>query len=215
MTIVGVVPNIPLGNISDSDSLTNPGFYMVQRPDTLPRFAYLAVRTRTNALKITPAVRDMVRRLDPDLAVTGINTLDEALADDMWYVSILGTLFIAFGLGGLFMAAVGLYSILAFSVRRRTGEIGIRMTLGATSRDIARLFLTEGLRQLVVGMILGLGLAILLARGIRVVLFDVEPADPATFVYVAVGLILVGFVASFIPARRAAGLNPVDAIRYD
>lgn len=214
-TIVGVVENIPIGYIGDSDTLENPGFYLLQKRGDSPFAAWVVARTRIPPLEATNLVRDAVHQIEPTLAVSGANSLGQALTGEMWYISVLGSLFIAFGLGALFMAASGLYAIMAFSVRRRTGEIGVRMTLGAGARDISRMFIREGLRQLVVGLIAGLGLAILLARSIRIALFEVEPTDPFMFVYVGVGMIAVGFIASYFPARRAAALNPVDAIRYD
>ena len=211
MEIVGVVPNIPIGYFGDSPPpMENPGFY---RLDEQPTGAWILVRTRSSPLGIATDVRDLVHKLDPALAVAGINTLDETIVDEMWHVDVLGTLFIAFGLGALFMASIGLYSVMAFSVRRRRGEIGVRMTLGATSGDILRLFVKEGLRQIFFGLALGLGLAILLGRAIRIFLYEVEASDPLTFICVALGLIAVGLAASYIPARRAAMMDPAEAIR--
>lgn len=213
--VVGVVDGIPFGYIGDSDTLFNPGFYALNPPDAPLGSAWLLARTRNTPLEAVPRVREAVHSIDPALAVWNLSSLDDALAGEVWHIRVLGTLFIAFGLGALFMAASGLYAIMAFSVRRRRGEIGIRMTLGATAGEISRMFIREGLRQLVVGLALGLGLAVLLARSIRIALFDVDPTDPWMFVSVAVGMILVGLLASYFPARRAAALDPVDAIRYD
>lgn len=213
--VVGVVDGIPFGYIGESDTLSNPGFYALSPPDSPFGSAWLLVRTPKAPMDVAPVVREAMHSIDPALAVWGTSSLDGALAGEVWHIRVLGTLFIAFGLGALFMAASGLYAIMAFSVRRRRGEIGIRMTLGATRGEISRMFIREGLRQLVFGLALGLGLAVLLARSIRIALFDVDPTDPWMFVYVAVGMILVGFLASYFPARRAAALDPVEAIRYD
>lgn len=213
-TIVGVVGNIAVGNVEDGDVLSQPAVYEVLNAASPLARGWVLARTR-GGNNHAGIIREALHAIDPSLAVSGLGTLEAALAEQMWHVQVLGTLFITFGLGGLFMSAAGLYAVMAFSVRRRTGEIGVRMTLGATGQDISRMFLLEGLRQLSLGLLIGLGLAILLSRSIRLALFHVEPTSPLMFVYVAAGMVAVGFVASYLPARRAARLDPVDAIRYE
>jgi hypothetical protein len=217
MTIVGVTPDIPMAPLDEGDSWsTNHGFYRVfHEAQEAPMFRWMLIRTRGNPLDATGDVRAALRDLDPDIALAEVRSMRQAIALQTWFFNVLGSLFIAFGIGALFLSAVGQYGIMAFSVRNRTTEIGIRMTLGATEVGISRMVLKEGLMRLAIGMAAGFALAIVLARSIQLILFDTLPGDPMTFVLVAAGMICIGFLASYIPARRAASLNPLDAIRHE
>jgi ABC-type antimicrobial peptide transport system permease subunit len=115
----------------------------------------------------------------------------------------------------LLLATVGLYGVLAFAVGQRTREIGVRMALGATRRDLLRLVLRQSLWLVVLGLGMGLGIAALGARGLAVLLFGVGPLDPASYAATAVALAVVGLVASWVPARRALAVDPVVALRAD
>ncbi len=119
------------------------------------------------------------------------------------------------GLAGLLLAAIGLYGVLSFSTAQRTREIGVRMALGAARRDVLRLILREGMRVVTVGVAIGLILATLASRALVPFLFGVDPLDPATFVGMTSVLGAVAFAASFVPARRAAGADPLVALRQD
>ena len=120
-----------------------------------------------------------------------------------------------FGFVALFLASVGLYAVMSFSVSRRTREVGIRMALGAQGRDVVRMVFGQGLLQLAVGMGLGLALALGISQLMTVVLFQVQPRDPVIFSGVAAVLVAVGLFACFVPAKRATLVDPLVALRSD
>ena len=124
-------------------------------------------------------------------------------------------MFMIFGLVALFLASVGLYAVMAFSVSRRTREVGIRMALGAQAGDVVRLILGQGALQLGVGMTIGIAFALGISRLLKVILFQVQPRDPVIFGGVAGVLILVGIVACLVPAKRATLVDPLVALRSD
>jgi ABC-type antimicrobial peptide transport system permease subunit len=117
------------------------------------------------------------------------------------------------GLVGLLLAAVGLYGVLSFSTAQRSGEIGVRLALGALSRDVLRLVIGEGMRLVGIGMAVGLGLALLATQALRPFLFGISPLDPATFAIIGVILAAVALLASYLPARRAAAADPASSLR--
>ena len=128
---------------------------------------------------------------------------------------VFGTMFMIFGFVALFLASVGLYAVMSFSVSRRTREVGIRMALGAQGRHVVRMIFGQGLLQLTVGTALGLGLAFAISSVMSVVLFQVQPHDPVIFGGVAAVLVAVGLLACLIPARRATLVDPLVALRSD
>jgi putative ABC transport system permease protein len=124
-------------------------------------------------------------------------------------------MFLIFGFVALFLASIGLYAVMSFSVSRRTREVGIRMALGAQGSDVVRMIFGQGLLQLVVGMTVGLAMALGISRLMSVILFQVQPRDPVVFGGVAVVLTAVGLLACFIPASRATRVDPLVALRSD
>ena len=134
---------------------------------------------------------------------------------DAWAFRLFGTLFMAFGFAALALATIGLYGVMSFLASNRTREIGVRMALGAGARNVLMLILRQGAIQLAMGLTLGLGLALLLARALTLILFNVEPWDPTIFVTVTIALGLSGLTASFIPAKRATRVDPMEALRCE
>lgn len=211
MTIVGVFGDIFAGNPED------PRPPVVLRPFAQNRsaFAYVALRTDGDPMTLTPAVREAVASLDPDLPIYWPMTLEAAVAEQLWFVRVFGTMFAIFGLVALFLASIGLYAVMSFSVSRRVREMGIRMALGAQRGRVIRLVFGQGAWQIGLGMGFGLLLAAGVSRLLNVILFDVQPLDPTVFAAVVFTLSVAGGLACLIPARRATQVDPAEAMRTE
>ena len=160
-------------------------------------------------------VRAAVQSLDQDLPLRDVFILNEAVEHQTWYLHLFSKIFMGFALVALVMAAVGIYAVLAQATSRRTQEIGVRIALGASLRNIMLLVMRRGLWQIAAGLALGLAAAFPAARLMASLPIGVSPTDPAVFLVVAALLSLVGLAACWLPARRAAALDPVRAIRYE
>ncbi len=181
-----------------------------------PRFVSLAIKTRQGKPEaFTESLRAVVAGLDSDMAAYRISSLEELLARNQFHSNLFAILFAIFGLSALLLASVGIYGVIAFSVEQRTREIGVRLALGARRESVLGLILGQGMRQLAIGLGLGLLLAWPAVRVLRRFLFGVQPNDPATFATVALVLTFIAFAACWFPARRAAATDPLVAIRYD
>ncbi|MDA0313048.1 MAG: ABC transporter permease [Gemmatimonadetes bacterium] len=214
--IVGVVPNHRmegLGNPGETE-VNAPGFYIPLAQYDL-RFVSIAARVDSDPLLLSSPVRDAVAAADADTPIYFVETLDASLAKNMWFYRIFGNLFMAFGLAALFMASVGLYGVMSFSVSSRVSEMGVRMALGAQASQVTGLIIKQGLGQIAVGLLIGSGLAVLVARGLTLLLYQVEPWDPATFAIVLVLLLTTGVGACAIPAMRATRVDPMTALSGD
>ncbi|HUQ79955.1 MAG TPA: ABC transporter permease [Gemmatimonadaceae bacterium] len=211
VTIVGVAVDAHMNGVRDAEN--GAGFY-VPISQNVPTTLSIAIPTRdANPLALTGRVREIVAALDADIPTYDVRTMDQVVALSTWFYGTFGTLFSAFGIAALFLAAIGLYGVMAFSVGRRTQEMGVRLALGARPSDVLRLVLKQGLIQLGIGLGIGLALALLLARGLQLVLFGVGPADPVVLVAVVVVLAASGIIACLIPARRATRGDPMTAMR--
>jgi len=214
--IVGVVPNHRMEGVGNtgSDIFDAPGFYLPLAQYDL-RFASLAARVDRDPLQVSARVREVVGSVDADTPIYFVQTLEQALEQNTWFYRIFGNLFVAFGLSALFLASVGLYGVMSFSVSHRTGEMGVRMALGAQAREVLTLIIAQGMKQIAVGLVLGSGLAFLIARGLTLLLYQVEPWDPATFAGVLLLLTVTGLIASAIPAMRATRVDPMVALHAE
>jgi predicted permease len=213
LTIVGVVPNLEMSGFQPETD--EAGYYVPLAQDDA-RFVSIAVRTRGgDPLSITPEVRQAMSAVDPELPMYWIYDMDEVIRQSTWFYGVFGRLFVVFGVAALFLAAVGLYGVLAFSVSRRFQEMGIRMAMGADSRNILSLILRQGAVQLAIGLTLGLTLAFLSSNVLKLILFEVDPRDPSVFAVIALVIVVVGIVASLVPATRAVRVDPVVAMRYE
>ena len=210
-TIVGVVPDRHMDGVENEEP---EGLYvpLSQRPHEL---LSLVATAEGNPMRLTAQVAGAVAQLDPDLPVFNIMSHAELVSRRTWYYRVFGTLFMVSGLVALFLAAIGLYGVMAFSVSRRRHEFGVRMALGASAQAILRLVLGQGLRQLALGIALGLGVGMLLARGLQIVLFGVDPSDGPVYAGIVAVLGLTGIVACLVPARRATRIEPLTALRSD
>ena len=210
-TIVGVVRDEKQDSLGKAVA---PEVYDTHRQNSESGLA-IAVRARISPETLLPEVRKIVRDLEPGLAVYDIRTLEEVVARSMsrerfttWLVTVFATL-------ALIIAAVGVYGVVAFSVSRRTQEIGVRVALGASRGAIVRLVMTEALGLVGVGLVLGLVGAAAGGRAIRTLLFETAPTDPMTFAAV-VGLLAITAVAAGLgPTRRALSVDPIEALRYE
>ncbi|HTX76515.1 MAG TPA: ABC transporter permease [Terracidiphilus sp.] len=162
-----------------------------------------------------PAVRTAVQALDQDLPLTDIYRLDQAVQHEIWFLRLFGELFFGFAFVALIMASIGVYAVMAHAAAGRTREIGVRIALGATARNILGLIMTRGIWQIAAGVVLGLAGAIPVARLMATMPLDVSTTSPGMLLAVAAVLASIGVFACWIPARRAARLDPVKAIRYE
>ena len=156
-----------------------------------------------------------MQSLDQGLPLRDVNTLPQAIRHDEWFLHLFSEIFSGFALIALVMAAVGIYAVLAQATNSRTQEIGVRMALGAHKGNIVSLVMRRGLWQVAAGLALGLGAAVPAARLMASLPLAVSSYDPVVFVVIALLLTAVGLLACWIPAQRAAGLDPVKAIRYE
>ena len=161
------------------------------------------------------AIRAAVQSLDAELPLRDVSSLSAALEHQTWFLRVFGKIFGSFAFIGLVMASVGIYAVIAHAGSRRTQEIGVRMALGASVRSILVLIMKRGLWQIGAGLALGLALAIPAVRLLTAIPFGVSASDPTVFIVVAAVLVSVGVFACWLPARRAAALDPVQAIRYE
>jgi putative ABC transport system permease protein len=179
------------------------------------RFISVAIKASGDALAMAPLVRDVVTGMDPNLPIYDVDSMEGVIETNTWAFSVFGTLFAMFGVIALFMSAVGLYGVMAFSVARRTQEMGIRMAMGAKASDIINLVLTKGGKQLAAGITIGLVIGIALSSPLRFVLFEVNTTDLTVYGAIVVTLVLAGTLACIIPARRATRIDLVDALKPD
>ena len=175
----------------------------------------LLARANVPAETLVPAVRRIVRALDPALPIFGVEPLDHTVANSMGSRRFTMIVLIAFAAVALLLAVVGVHGVLSYTVAQRTRELGIRLALGAEPRAVRALVLGECVWLTAAGLALGLAGALATARLLTSLLYGVGATDPVTYVSVAVVLGAVAFLASWLPARRAASVNPVDALRLE
>jgi putative ABC transport system permease protein len=175
----------------------------------------LQLRTATAPLGLAAPLRQTARSLNANVFVREISTLDGQLAQALAQPRLTALSAGLLGLLALALAATGLYSVMAYAVTRRTREIGIRMALGARTMDVLRLIVSQGMALALVGVSIGVPLALALTRVMRSLLFGVSATDPLTFAVIAALLALVALAASYVPARRAAQVDPMIALRRE
>ena len=211
LTVIGVVPDMRMEGIGNNES-SPAGFYIPIAQAGVGNFVSIAARTQGPPLAKTQDVRSAVASIDPNLPIFRVMSMEGVIERQAWFYNVFGTLFMAFGFAALFLAAVGLYGVMAFAVAQRTQEMGVRMAHGAQGRQLIALVMRKSARQLVVGLGIGLGLAVLAAGQLQMILFEVNARDPSVFAAVIVTLAGTGLLASFIPARRVTKVDPVTAL---
>jgi hypothetical protein len=209
--VAGVVKDSRYARLGETP---RPHFYrpLAQEPDAE---ATLLVETSGSPLLSLPMVRSGVQRLDPRLPVLGGHTLAEQVRQSLFDSRLGATLAAAFGVVALVLAGVGLYGVVSYNVTRRTHEIGIRMAIGAERSIVLGMVLREGIRRVLFGLVLGAAGAGVAGQLLRKFLYGLSPADPIAWIVVALMLTSVGLFASWLPARRAARIDPMDALRYN
>lgn len=211
VTIVGVVANVR------STSLAAEGRETIYVPYVFQSFlpVTFTVRTAADPGSLIPRIRAEVTALDRDVPVADLSTLSswvtEAMAPTRFLLALSGT----FAGLALVLAAIGLYGVVSFSARQRTREIGVRVALGASDRDVRRLILGQGMMVAAIGIVLGLGASLALTRVVSSYLVGVSATDPVTFVGVPLVLLGVAALASYLPARRAMSIDPIRALREE
>jgi len=213
LEIVGVVGN---ENVADLDARVRAALYYPWLQDRSPSMSVL-VRTPSDPATFARVLRTESLALEPNLVVSGARSMQELIngAPPTFLRRYPLLLFGSFAAVALVLAAIGIYGVMSYSVSQRTGEIGIRMALGARPGDVLALVLKQGLGLALLGVVVGLGGGLIAARGLATLLFDTRPTDPGVFGSTAVVLTAVAAVACWFPARRASRVNPLTAVRFE
>jgi putative ABC transport system permease protein len=210
-TVVGVVKDVK------HDALTSNGGYelyssYLQQPNMN---LYLLLRAKVDPMSLSEAATRVVWSVDPDQSTFDVATMQQRVANTIWQRRLSRNLFVIFAALALALAAIGIYGVMSYTVNQRTREIGVRLALGAQGRAVIKMILVEALQMILIGGAIGLGVAFGLSRLIKSLLFGVSAIDPLTFAGVSLLLILVALVAGYLPARRAAKVDPVIALRFE
>jgi putative ABC transport system permease protein len=176
---------------------------------------WVVLRAQGSPLQLAGVLRDAVRRIDPEQPTAEIASLDQMVSRSTATRRFNMTMLSAFAALALVLALVGIYGLTAYAVTQRTREMGLRMAIGAVPRDLVRMLLAENLVLMAVGVAVGLAGALAATRVLQSMLFEVSTTDAVTFVGAAVLLALVAVAATYLPARRAAKVDPMEALRHE
>jgi putative ABC transport system permease protein len=209
--VIGVVGDVRHLSLETEQ---RPLMYFPERRSGSPNMTLL-VSTSGDPAELTASIRREVSVMDPALPLGSVRTMDEvvdaAFAQRRFNVVVLGV----FAVTALVLAGIGLYSVMAYAVRQRTNELGVRLALGAQRTEVVRMILGESLRLVAGGVVLGLGGALLLNQFLSTLLFEVKPTDPVSLVAASVLLAGIALLGSFLPARRAARVDPMTTLRQE
>ena len=212
MPVVGLVRDAMYRSLTDQD---RPAFFIPLEQNLSPNFTLFARTASGDAAELLPMLRDEVARMDPRIPVATLQTMEDAVAFTLlpqriasWLLSVAGGL-------GLLLAAIGLYGVMSLLVTQRTREVGIRIALGAETRHVVRMIVGRGLALTAVGAVIGLSLAAFATRFARSFLFDVSPVDVSVFASMTVAALAVAGLATWVPARRASGVDPMVSLRHE
>jgi putative ABC transport system permease protein len=209
LTIVGVVPT--LAESGQSTMVTEA----VYRPmaQAASRFFLVLAATQGDPMTVAPGVRETMASIGDGTPLTNANSLAGELWRQGWAVRVFGSLFMTFGVAALILASAGLYGVMAFCVKQRTQEIGVRMAMGADRRSVLRMVMVQGMWRVAVAIILGLVPGWLVGTQMSALIRGVSPTDPVVYIVTAATLLLSGVLACLAPALRAASVDPIVALR--
>jgi predicted permease len=209
--VVGIAENIKNSSLND-----DPGLYYYMAWDQFaPHQGGLFVRTHGDAAEAQETIRKALQPLMPGVSYITVTPMSDVLGGQTKSWELGATMFLAFGILALVLAAVGLYSVISYNVAQRSHELGVRVALGAQVRDLMELVLRQGLSVSAIGVALGAAIALGVGRWVQPLLFNESARDPVVYGFVAIALLAVAAVASFIPARRAARVDPMQALRAE
>jgi len=212
LTIAGVVADVKMYGL---ETESQAAFYRSSLQNTGYPGGSLVIRAAGDPLKMLPAVRREIKAIEPDFRLFHVMTMEQLLADSYAPRRFQTWLFGLFAAVALVIATVGIYGVISYAASQRTHEIGIRMALGAQASDVLRMVVSQGMRLALIGVAMGLAAALILTRVMKNLLFNVSATDPATFALIALLLVVVALIASYIPARRAAKVDPMVALRHE
>ena len=211
-TVIGVAPDIQQFQMDDDPPVA---MAYVPYPYGPSANTGVVVRAAANPAGLTAAVRSEIRFADPGLAIFDVRTMEDLRRSGFWQFRLFGFMFGIFGAAALFLAGIGVYGVLSFSVSQRTQEMGVRIALGAQRADVLRLVVRQGVTLAMIGVLVGVAGAFGITRLIASLLYNVTPTDPISFGGVAIFLTAIAFVASYLPARRAMSVDPIVALRNE
>jgi predicted permease len=211
-TIVGVVSVVRHETMQQD---TRKSVYLPHQEVPVTGVSLVARTSSPDPQDVVGAIRRELAQLDPDLPLSEIATMEKVVAESIWQPRLYAMLFAVFAGGALVLAMIGIYGVMAFLVQTRTHEIGVRMALGATARDVFKLIVGGGMKLTIVGVAVGVSGAIALTRLMHGLLFNTSTTDPLTFIVISLLLSLAAFLACYLPARRAAKVDPLTALRYE